>query len=197
MAIAAGFTLLCHSCQGAPGPSVAATFQPSSITLHPDGSIAKGLLAAPASIQGVLCQGWVRLLPDGRLSSCELAAQTTIQGHVLPAASYLWFDDDARLQTCFLSRDTLIQGFLCRGGPFKIATSFHANGTLRAFFPREPATIDGIECASTTQAAVYLHEDGRLAGCRLARDTTIDGKLLRSGTSVHLDQERHLSEAPR
>jgi hypothetical protein len=197
MAILVGFTALCHGCQVTPAPSPKATFQPSSIECHPDGSVAKGLLTAPATIGGVPCQGWVRLQPDGRLSSFELAANTTIQGHELPAASYVWLDDDARLQTCFLLRDTQIQSYRCRGGPFKIATSFHANGMLRAFFPRDEVTIDGIPCAATTQAPVYLHESGKLAGCRLAADTTVEGKVTRRGETIQIDEDGHLSEPGR
>ncbi|MCC7065652.1 MAG: hypothetical protein IT456_22795 [Planctomycetes bacterium] len=193
--------LLCYGCQSAAdpisGPVAESTFLASTIERHPDGALAKGLLSAPTTIHGMPCQGWVRLLPDGRLSSWELAANTTIQGHELPAASYVWLDDEARLQTCFLSRDTTIQGFLCRGGPFKIATSFHTSGTLRAFFPRAPVTIDGITCASTTQAPVVLYEDGKLASCRLATDTTIHGATVRSGSTIHLAPDGHRIEAPR
>lgn len=193
--------LLCQGCQSTAGPVsgpiVETTFLSTTLERHPDGALAKGLLGAPTTIHGIPCQGWVSLLPDGRPSACELAANTTIQGHTLPAASHVWFDDEARLQTCMLSRDTTIQGFVCRGGPFRIATSFHPSGTLRAFFPRAPVTIDGIACASTTQAPVVLHEDGRLASCRLVADTTIDGATVRAGSTIHLAADGHRIEAPR
>lgn len=171
-------------------------FHAASIERHVDGSVAKGLLAAPATIRGVPCRGWVRLLEDGRLGSCELAAPATIQGHPLPAASYVWFDDDGRLLTVFLACDTTLQGWACSGGPWSIPTSFHPDGSLRAFVPREPVTIDGVPCASTTQAPVHLHAGGRLAGCRLAADAVVDGRQFRRGDSVQLDRNGRLVLTP-
>ncbi len=172
-------------------------FHTATVERHFDGSIRKGLLAAPTTIAGVPCKGWVRLQPDGRLSSCELAADTTIQGHNLPAASYVWFADDGQLQSCFLSSNAQLGGQMCRGGPFKLATSFHPNGTLHAFVPRDEITIGGVVCASSTQAPVYLHPNGQLAGCRLAADAMVDGQQLRSGDTIELDAAGHLQKPAR
>ncbi|HEX5051662.1 MAG TPA: hypothetical protein VFZ65_07825 [Planctomycetota bacterium] len=177
------------ACSATPAPAPAIPFFAASIERRPDGSIAKGLLAEPASIGGVPCRGWVRLQPDGSLGSYELASETTIQGHTLPAASYVWLDDEGRLQSCFLAQDTEIQGYLCRGGPFKFATAFHPDGSLRAFFPREPVTIDGVSCAVSPLAPVFLHPDGHLAACRLGADLVRDGQTLRAGKDVHLDAQ--------
>jgi len=184
-------------CLAALGGCVAAppgspSFRAGSVQHHPEGGVALGFLAEPAIIAGVPCRGWVRLRPDGALSSFELAAAATVQGHALPAASYVWLDDAGRLQTCFLSCDTVLHGYVCRGGPFKMATSFHDNGALRAFFPRDEMTIDGVVCAATTQAPVHLHDNGRLAKCRLAADVTVGGRTLRRGDTIELDADGRL-----
>ena len=180
------------ACHSAPLTPPELPFHAATVTRHFDGSIQKGLLATTTTIAGVPCKGWVRLQASGRLSSCELAANATIQGHTLPAASYVWFDDDGNLQTCFLACDAQLGGQVCRGGPFKIATSFHPNGNLRAFFPRDEIALGGVVCASSTQAPVYLHPDGQLAGCRLAADAVVDGQQLRSGDTIELDVGGHL-----
>jgi hypothetical protein len=175
------------ACTQAPMPPAEPQFHAASVEHHVDGGIARGLLAAPATIHGVPCRGWVRLNAAGGIAACELAAQTTIQGHTLPAASQVTFDEDGRLQSAILACDTVLQGRTCRGGPWRIPTSFHPNGNLRAFVPREPLLVDGALCESTTQAPVILHEDGRLARCRLAAEATIDGRTLRRGDTVELD----------
>jgi len=186
-----------NACHSAPIPPPELPFYASTVERHPDGSIQKGLLATPTTIAGVPCKGWVRLQPDGRLISCELAADTTIQGHHLPAASYVWFADDGQLQSCFLARNAELGGQMCRGGPFKIATSFHPNGNLHAFFPRDEIRLGGVVCAASTQAPVYLHPDGQLAGCRLAADAVVDGHQLRSGDTIELDAAGRLLQPGR
>lgn len=183
------------SCRTTPAPASEPPFLHQSITRHLDDRIEKGLLTAPATIEGVPCKGWIRFWPNGRLRSAELATAAAVQGHDLPAASYLWFDELGRLATCFLAQDTVLQGHLCRGGPFQIATSFHGNGALDAFFPREEVTIHGVRCASTTQAPVRLHPDGTLAGCRLAQDALVFGQPRRRGDSIELDATGRLLPA--
>lgn len=190
-------TLFAAACTSPPTPVTDSLFHPATIRRHFDGGIEQGLLVAPTTIHGVPCRGWVRLLEDGRLGGCELASPATIQGHPLPAASSVWFDDDGRLLTVFLACDTTLQGRECRGGPWQIPTNFHPNGNLRTFVPREPVTIDGVPCAATTQAPVHLHDDGRLASCRLAADACVDGRQLRRGDMVQLDGNDHLIDARR
>jgi hypothetical protein len=172
-----------------PGPL---PFRAGSVEHHPEGGVALGFLAAPTTIAGLPCRGWVRLRPDGGLASFELAAAATVQGHALPAASYVWFDDAGRLQTCFLACDTVLQGYVCRGGPFQTATSFHENGALHAFFPRDDVTIDGVVCTASNQAPVYLHDNGRLAKCRIAADFTSGGRTLRRADTIEFDADGRL-----
>ena len=163
-------------------------FHARSIERHPDGTIAKALLAQPAIIGGVPCRGWVRLHPDGSLASYELAADATVQGHTLPAATYVWLDEHGGLKTLWLSQDTVIQGQTCRGGPFRHATSFHPDGCLFGFFPRDDVVIDGIPCASNPQVPVYLHTNGKLLRCRIAADVVVDGRTLRRGVDAEFDE---------
>lgn len=182
-----GPALFAAACSSPPTAVTESLFHAASIRRHFDGRIEQGLLVAKTTIHDVPCRGWVRLLADGRLGGCELAGPTTIQGHALPAASSVWFDDDGRLLTVFLACDTTLQGHACRGGPWQIPTSFHPNGNLRTFVPCDPVTIDGVPCAATTQAPVHLHEDGRLASCRVAADVSFDGRQLRRGDTVRID----------
>lgn len=174
-------------CAGAPLPAPEPPFHANTVVRHAEGTIAKGCLVQPTVIHGVPCRGWVRLHPDGNLSSYELAEGAIVQGHTLPAATYVWLDDDSRLATCWLAHDATIQGHVCRGGPFKTATAFHPSGRLRAFFPRDDVVVDGVPCQASTQAPVYLHENGRLAGCRLATEFGRGGQMLRRGRDVHFD----------
>lgn len=174
------------SCSSAAEPAPV-RYLPASIEHHGDGSIAAGLLAEPAAIQGLPCRSWVRFHQNGRLSTCELADEAAVQGQVLPAASYLVFDEEGQLRSCFLAQDTLIQGHWCRGGPFKTATTFHADGRLRSFFARDALSIDGVPCVASSHDPVHLHGSGRLAGCRLAADITRDAETLRQGQVVRFD----------
>ena len=183
---AAGILLLAVSGCAVQSPD-ALPFHARSIERHADGTIAKGLLAQPVSIGGVPCRGWVRLHPDGSLSSYELATDATVQGHTLPAATYVWLDEHGGLKTLWLSQDTVIQGQTCRGGPFRHATSFHPDGSLFAFFPRDDVVIDGIPCASNPQVPVYLHPNGRPSRCRLAADVVVGGQTLRRGADAEFD----------
>ena len=179
------------SCSSAPAP--APVYLPATIEHHRDGSIATALLDDPATIQGLPCRSWVRFHENGKLSTCELAAETTIEGHRLPASTYLVFDEEGQLRSCFLSRDTQIQGYWCRGGPFRTATTFHADGRLRSFFSRDAVTIDGVSCVASSHDAVLLHGNGRLAGCRLAADVTRDAETLRKGQVVRFDDAGHVA----
>lgn len=189
--------LLLVACTGAPAPEGAPPLHAASVERHFDGSLARGLLRMPATIDGLPCRGWVTWHEGGRLESCELAMPTTIQGHLLPAASRVAFDTGGRLQTVFLACNTALQGHVCRGGPWQIATSFHPDGRLRTFVPLEPVTIDGVPCAATTQAPVHLHASGRLARARLAADAVVDGRQLRRGDSVQFDDRGNLEPARR
>ncbi|HZN39485.1 MAG TPA: hypothetical protein VFD82_11825 [Planctomycetota bacterium] len=180
------------SCSSAAEPAPA-RYRPATIEHHDGGGIAVALLAEPAAIQGLPCRSWVRFHQNGKLSTCELAEEAAIQGHRLPAATYLVFDDEGRLRSCFLAQDTLIAGYWCRGGPFKTATTFHPDGSLRSFFARDALTIDGVPCVASSHDAVHLHGNGRLAGCRLAADVTRDAETLRKGQVVRFDEAGRVS----
>jgi hypothetical protein len=81
----------------------------------------------------------------------------------------------------------VIDGHPCRGR-WKVDTAFHPNGRVRAFFPPDTIEIDGVACAASVFHPVYLHPDGRLRQCKLARDVTIDGQTIERGETLRLDE---------
>lgn len=102
---------------------------------------------------------------------------------------------------CFLIRNTEIQGLLCRGDTHKgWETVFYIDGRLALAWLARQEEIDGIPCAAANlwtelfggSAAVYFHDNGKLAQCKLARDITVDGHFFKKGEHIHFDREGHL-----
>lgn len=163
-------------------------FKTSSILRHENGQKKRAFLLEETEIQGFACQRWIWWYPDGRLDNLELAHDRHVQGYVFPAATRLFFDRDGRLAHAWLSQDTVLDGRPCRGR-WKIDTAFHANGRVKAFFPRDDLEIDGVLCAASLFHPIYLHPDGRLRQCKLAADATIDGRTYRKGEEVEFSAE--------
>lgn len=162
-------------------------FRTSSILRHADGRLQRAFLVEASEIEGFPCQRWMWWHEDGRLDNLELSRDFTVQGHVFPAATRMFFDREGRLAHAWLSRDTVIDGRPC-GGRWKIDTAFHPNGRVRAFFPDDPYEIDGVLCAASVFHPIYLHPDGRLRQCKLARAVTLDGRSFPRGARLVLDE---------
>ncbi|BBB32008.1 hypothetical protein TTHT_0405 [Thermotomaculum hydrothermale] len=101
----------------------------------------------------------------------------------------------------FLPHNTKIQGLLCRGDKHQgWETVFYTNGKLALAWLAKPAVIQGIPCAAASfwtelfggTAAVTFHPDGKLAGCKLAKDVTIDGHTFKKGDYVRFDSKGKL-----
>jgi len=162
-------------------------FRTGSFLRYPDGRVQRAYLVEPTELEGFPCQGWTWWYEDGRLDNLELSRPLTVQEHAFPAATRLFFDREGRLAHAWLSADAVIDGRPCRGR-WKIDTAFHPNGRVRAFFPREPYEIDGVLCTASLFHPIYLHPDGRLRQCKLARDVTLDGRAFRKGERLVLDE---------
>jgi hypothetical protein len=162
-------------------------YRTRSILRHPDGALKRAWLLEETELGGLPCQRWVWWHPDGSLDNLELAHDRSVQGHAFPAGTRLFFDEEGRLAHAWLSRDTEIDGLPCRG-KWKIDTAFHPNGRVRAFFPPDDLELAGVWCEASVFHPVYLHADGRLAQCRLARDARVHGHELEAGTMLRLDE---------
>ncbi len=124
----------------------------------------------------------------------------TIQGHALPAGTRVALDGAGNLDICFLGRDTELEGHLCRGQGHNYMTGFHPGGRLRLCWLRNPETIGGVPCRRATflndafgpSVGVAFHPDGSLAGCKLDRDFTVQGRELKSGVRIEFDRNGSL-----
>jgi hypothetical protein len=162
-------------------------FRTSSILRHENGRMKRAYLVEETELDGFPCQRWVWWYDDGRLDNLELASDLEVQGHQFPSGTRIFFDADGRLAHAWLSRDTVIDGRPCRGRS-KIDTAFHPNGRVRAFFPPDVYEIDGVSCAASVFHPIYLHPDGRLRQCKLARGVTLDGRAFERGQTLNLDE---------
>lgn len=180
------FCLVLAACR-APQDPADLPFRTSSILRHEDGSMRRACLVEDTEIAGFPCRSWVWWYEDGELDNLELTRDLTVQGHAFPAGTRLFFDREGRLAHAWLSRNSVIDGRECRGR-WKIDTAFHPNGRVRAFFPPEALEIDGVLCTASVFHPVYLHPDGHLRECKLARDVTLDGKTFEKGETLTLDE---------
>ncbi|HEX6886293.1 MAG TPA: hypothetical protein VF530_23160 [Planctomycetota bacterium] len=181
-----GLTLTGCACL-VPQDPADAPYRTGSFLRHPDGSLRRAYLLEETELEGLACRGWVWWYEDGRLDNLELAHERVVQGHAFPAGTRLFLDREGRLAHAWLARTTQIDGLPCRG-KWKIDTAFHPNGHVKAFFPPEDHEIDGFLCTASVFHPVYLHPDGRLRQCKLARAATIGGRTFRAGAKLTLDE---------
>jgi hypothetical protein len=171
-------------------------------------TVTRKSLTAPETVQGIRCERVVWQRSDGSLDSCFLAEDQVVDGRSLPAGSRIALDADGRLDFAFLPATTEIDGHECRGGGHDFMTGFHPGGALRLCWLAADEEIQGVPCARSTipgeiwrglfgleKAGVSFHADGKLAGCRLSRDFTHDGRVHEKGSRIDLDAEG--KEVPR
>lgn len=162
-------------------------YRTGSILRHEGGALKRAYLVEETELAGLPCRGYAWWYEDGSVDNVELAAERDVQGHRVPEGTRVFFDRDGRLAHAWLSADTVIDGRTCRGR-WKIDTAFHPNGHVRAFFPPDTIEIDGVACAASVFHPVYLHPDGRLRQCKLARDVTLEGRTFEKGETLRLDE---------
>jgi len=136
-------------------------------------------------MQGIPCQGKVRLYSDGKIKSCCLAAADSVSGYYLPAGSRLSFRPSGTLSDCVLGGDasfygqslpaetevcfkrdgqfscfwppddTMIQGHLVQPHIGGVGNKLYPNSTLRAFWLARDEVIDGVPCSSSNSVLKY------------------------------------------
>ena len=97
-----------------------------------------------------------------------------------PAGSWINLTRDGKPDFLFLVRDTNILGYSCRGGnrllgPTEGAmTGFYPSGKLKYCWLTADREVQGVACAGSGmfsgKSEVDFYEDGRLKGCKLAKD---------------------------
>jgi len=168
-------------------------YRTSSILRHENGCLKRAWLVEETELGGMPCRSWVWWHADGSLDNIEIASDLTVQTHAFPEGTRLFFDREGRLAHAWLSRMTVVDGLPCRG-KWKIDTAFHPNGRVRAFFPPDDYEVGGVLCEASVFHPVYLHPDGRLRECKLARDLTLDGATIEKGHVIALDEAGHVVE---
>ena len=149
-----------------------------------------GTLAKDTVVDGWPCKkGFIGFYADWRLDECHLSREYERNGIVMPALTRVFPDKSGNPGVCLFPADTTIQGYRCRGtrsGGFM--TAFHANGRLHWFYARDPVVVNGVTCKSTLFQAVYLHPDGGLQECKLAKPVSIDGVSYPKGRIIRMDR---------
>jgi hypothetical protein len=138
-------------------------------------------LAQSIEIHGYQCaKGNAWFYTDGKLKECAVARDTDFGVARAPAGSWINLTRDGKPDFLFLVRDTNILGYSCRGGnrllgPTEGATTgFYPSGKLKYCWLTADREVQGVPCAGSSmfsgKSEVDFHEDGRLKGCKLAKD---------------------------
>ena len=157
--------------------------------------------AQPTDVQGVSCR-YVVYYDDGKMKSCVLARVDPLSGQSVPEGTIVFFSLEGVMESCFLQQDTEIQGHLCKGHSDNWQTSFYPSGKLKIAWLAKDQIIQGVPCLAASiwngrGAGTYFHENGNLASCKLARDTTIEGQNFGRGDKVHFDKDGKLVRGKR
>lgn len=165
-----------------------------------DGRAARsiGYIDGQTEIDELVYTGWLHRRDDGSVLGGLLAEDATVAGIVIPAQTWVSFDEEGRLASCHFPTPQKIQGVDCDGtggGSKGAVVTFYPDGTLKQFFAPDDVEIQGIPCRGGLFNSVQLHESGALKQCTLAERTTIDGIVLDPGVRVSLDTEGRLTSS--
>jgi len=161
-------------------------FSRFSIRRHDDGTLARGKLKKPQTIDGFQCRRWVHFHANGKVKQLLLAKPAVVQGVSVPADATVFLTGAGKLKTIWFAKDTTVQGDTVRGGG-KISKGFHENGALASGFLRKPAVIDDVPCKASVFKPVFFHPNGKLKEATLDRDATIQGAPREKGDTVRFD----------
>jgi hypothetical protein len=159
----------------------------------PAGSLVRRTLATDTTIDGVPCARSSRAPAEfhlnGRLAGCALSREHVVGTHRFGTGTWLDSNDHGTLWGAWLEHDTLLDGHLCRGeGYKKWSVSFHPNGRLAGCYLTKDTVVEGVPCMAGTflreirgggRTALRLDDKGGLARCQAARDTTLNGRVIR------------------
>jgi hypothetical protein len=165
-------------------------FRSKSLSFHPGGSdlVAKGMLAAPATLAGVTYVAGTELsFYDNGQVACGAVANMGQRAPALASGSWVCFHPNGNLKSAELFTDHTIQGILLRGTSAEpVEPSFHDNGKLAHVTLRADTTIHGGVYKAKTD--VWFHASGQLASGQLAADSPILGRTYLAGTKLMFHQ---------
>jgi hypothetical protein len=183
--------------------SIALASLPRSLHAQPSppGDIVRRSLPSDTTIDGIPCARSGRAPAEfhrnGRLAGCALSREHQVGVHRFAAGTWLDFNAEAVLWGAWLSKDTSLDGHLCRGeGYKKWSVRFHSNGTLSGCYLAADTVIAGVPCMRGTflrevrgggKTALQLFADGKFRRCQAARDTVVDGHMIRKWQVVERD----------
>jgi hypothetical protein len=159
--------------------------------------------ARPAEVQGLSVVGRAEFYPDGALESATLAREAVFGDTRLPTRSILHLTPKGEPDWCFLPADTRLQGHTWQGGGDDWMTCFYPSGRVKSGGLAAEELIDGIPCDVGTfwtetfggGGRTALHENGRLAFARVAREISVQSRRLKRGQHVRLDETGRLLDA--
>lgn len=168
-----------------------------SVSCRIDKSGSDESFSQPTDVQGVSCS-YVVYFDDKKMKSCVLAREDTLSGQPLPEGTIVFFSHDGVMESCFLQQDTEVQGHLCKGHSDDWQTTFYPSGKLKLAWLANDVIIQGTPCLAASiwngrSAGTIFYENGNLAGCKVARDTTIDGHSFERGDRISFDQSGQLT----
>lgn len=128
------------------------------------------------------------MIEHGKLREAELASPLVFDALAFPAATTLLFGDSGALSHVTCGKPLELRGI--RWAAYE-AVVFEF-GHLREGWPVDDGTLDDIPYAGGEP--VQLHDNGTLASCHLAADTTLSGVRCRAGTEIARDERGRLVE---
>jgi len=161
-----------------------------------DNGLVIGQLKEDTIIGGRPCkQGWVHLRADGVPVGFTAFRAIPLGRLTIPADTWVFQNAEGVVTVCAFPRDTEVQGHLCRGsgGPEGVQASFYPSGSLKEYFLRHDARIQGIPCqGGLIRQAIKLHENGRLKECVLSEELVCEGHCYPAGTHLRFDSDGHV-----
>jgi hypothetical protein len=167
----------------------------SALILSAAETAARRNLIVATEVQGYHCAaGYAWFFGNGKLSSCSVARDTSFGDLTVPAGSEIFLTWDAKPRFVFLAHDAWMGRYLCRGGKRAWSTALFPDGKLKTCWLATDTMVDGFPCRRADfaadvfggGAATDFHENGALAGCKLARDARVKGRAYRRGEHIRL-----------
>jgi hypothetical protein len=155
--------------QGITYRSAAGGYPAGPVIFHENGKVARGVLPAQRTIQGIPCKGhrFVTFSEDGALEDATLAADRTFYGRAFPAGTQLEFYASGRVQTATVTADTTTQGLAVEGLVWKSVT-FYENGQIMLGWLAADSVVQGVH--HDTRTMVQFDESGKLFRAEVQED---------------------------
>ncbi len=163
----------------------------------PESGLISGYLAEDTEIQGFPCKkGYIWFYENWDIEEVRLCAPYEFNNLIIPEGTWIRLYRSENINVCFFLYDVEVEGYVCRGGSMQregVMITFHENGRLKCFFPREDTIVDGILCSLSLFHGINLHDNGRLKSCKLAEDTIINGEKYKEKTKMKFDSDGNIT----